>query len=173
MGNLTSIVLTVLAPDRPGLVERISAVIVRHGGNWLQSHLSRMAGYFGGLIHVTVPDQNADALVRALEGLGDQGVVAVVRKTSGPVESEEAGDVGLSLMGNDRPGIVNRITEAIARKGVNVVSLETEYGSAPMAGNEMFSVRARLRMPPAVSLADLKRDLEMIAGDLMVDVSLE
>jgi glycine cleavage system regulatory protein len=173
MATLTSIVLTVLAPDRPGLVERVSAVVVRHGGNWLQSHLSHMAGYFGGLIHVTVPGENADALTRALEELAEEGLVAVVRRTSEPTESGEAREVELSLVGNDRPGIVNRISEAMAQRGVNVVSLETEYGSAPMAGNAIFTARARLRIPFAVSPTELKRDLEMIAGDLMVDVSLE
>ena len=36
------LVLTVIADDKPGIVEQLSAVIARHGGNWLES---RMATY--------------------------------------------------------------------------------------------------------------------------------
>ena len=49
------LVLTVFAPDKPGQVERIAQCIAEHGGNWLESRMSRMAGQFAGILRVGVP----------------------------------------------------------------------------------------------------------------------
>ena len=59
------LVLTVIAPDQPGLVERIAQCIAAHGGNWLESRMARLANKFAGLLLVSVPEGRADALVAA------------------------------------------------------------------------------------------------------------
>ena len=40
------LVITVFAPDTPVLVEQIARCIAEHGGNWLESRMSRLAGQF-------------------------------------------------------------------------------------------------------------------------------
>ena len=37
------LVLTVIGPDRPGLVELVSRTVTRHQGNWESSRMARMA----------------------------------------------------------------------------------------------------------------------------------
>lgn len=37
------LVLTVIAQDQPGLVERLAGCVAKHGGNWLESRMARMA----------------------------------------------------------------------------------------------------------------------------------
>ena len=61
------LVLTVIAPDKAGQVERIAQCIAEHGGNWLESRLSRMAGQFAGILRVAVPAEAYDELVDALQ----------------------------------------------------------------------------------------------------------
>ena len=51
----TRIVLTMIAPDQPGLVERVSQVIVDHGGSWLASRMSHLDGMFAGILSVSLP----------------------------------------------------------------------------------------------------------------------
>ena len=38
------LVLTVIADDKPGTVEKLSSVIADHHGNWLESRMAQMAG---------------------------------------------------------------------------------------------------------------------------------
>lgn len=173
MGINTSLVMTVLGEDRPGLVEKLSCVITEHQGNWLSSHLSSMAGYFGGMVHVLVPNAQVEPLISALRDLEPAGLTVSVKtgvaeKTRGTPKQAE-----LQVMGNDRPGIISSISQAIATHGINVEELRTEYTSAPMSGTEMFKARARLFLPPSVSAQDLRHELEKIASDLMVDIDLE
>ncbi len=167
---LNSFVVIVLCPDRPGLVERVASVVADHGGNWLESHLSSTAGLFGGMIHISLPPQQVDSLTKALRELPFEGLECLIRTGSAESALVDGKTVEISLVGNDRPGIVSRISEAIARRGINVTELETEYTSAPMAGNALFRAHAVLLMPPKVGLDDLKADLETIANDLMVDL---
>ena len=37
---MASIVLTIIGDDRPGLVDTLSAVIAKHGGNWEESRMA-------------------------------------------------------------------------------------------------------------------------------------
>ena len=39
----TSLVLTVLGEDRPGLVEALAHIIAAHEGNWLESRMAHLA----------------------------------------------------------------------------------------------------------------------------------
>jgi len=167
---LSSFVMVILSPDRPGLVERIASVVAEHDGNWLESHLSTTADSFGGIIHISLPTDRVESLKTALRSLPVEGLELLIRTSETSKPSPAGSMVEISLVGNDRPGIVSRISEAIARRGINVTEFETEYSSAPMAGNAIFRARACLVMPVETRFDDLKSDLETIANDLMVDL---
>ena len=62
----TSLVLTVLGEDRPGLVESLASIIARHEGNWLESRMAQLAGQFAGILRASVPEARAAALITAL-----------------------------------------------------------------------------------------------------------
>ena len=43
---MSSVVLTVIGRDRPGLVDALSRVVAEHGGNWEESRMSHLADQF-------------------------------------------------------------------------------------------------------------------------------
>ena len=65
-----SLILTVIGPDRTGLVEAVARHVTAHGGNWLESRMARLAGKFAGILRVQVPDEQVDELTSALRDLG-------------------------------------------------------------------------------------------------------
>jgi len=173
-----SLVLTLLGPDRPGLVGAMAALIARHGGNWIESRMASLAGQFAGLLRVEVDDQHAAELESALRSLeADQGLAILVKRAA--ADSADPGGrsagrlLALELVGTDRPGIVREISQALAAKGVNVEELHTECSSAPMSGETLFRARALLRLPRGTEEDDLQAGIEAIAEDLMVDVTFE
>ena len=168
------LVLTVIARDKPGIVEALSQAVSDHGANWLGSRMARLAGEFAGIVEVSVPDTRASKLALALRGLESEGLRIQIEQSSAP-ESAAAGTrtLQLELVGNDRPGIVREIAQALARRGVNVDELSTGCESAPMSGEALFRTTARLEVPADVTLESLGTELEKIASDLMVDLSLD
>lgn len=75
-------------------------------------------------------------------------------------------------MGQDHPGIVRDVAQVLARRGINIEELTTERSSAPMSSEMLFSAKARLQVPAELDLAGLRADLERLAHDLMVDLTL-
>jgi glycine cleavage system regulatory protein len=168
-----SLVLTLLGPDRPGLVEAMAALIARHGGNWLESRMASLAGEFAGLLRVEVDEESAAELESALRSLeADQGL-AILVKGARAIEPPPGRLLVLELVGTDRPGIVREVSQVLAAKGVNVEELETECTSAPMSGETLFRARALLRLPRGAAEEELQVAVESIAEDLMVDIKLE
>lgn len=166
-----SMVMTVIGKDRPGLVGALSAIIEAHGGNWEESRMVHLAGEFAGLVHVHVPQERAGELERALGGL--EGMrVTVARVGVDRPASADLHYLQLEVVGHDRPGIVRRVTEALAQRQVNVEELQSRVFSAPMSAETLFEAKARLSAPRSVRLADLQRDLEQIEADLMVEVEI-
>ncbi len=168
---MESLVVTVIGKDRPGLVESVSAVVEAQGGSWVESRMSRLAGEFAGILRVSVPAAKADALTRELEGLEARGLRVVVERGV-EEEVEEGHAIVLELIGSDRPGIVHKISEALAARGVNVDELNTECDGAPWSGGALFKAMARLRAPKSLDLDVLRESLEEIASDLMVDIRI-
>jgi glycine cleavage system regulatory protein len=119
----TSIVLTVVSDDHPGIVEAVSDVIAGHGGNWTESSMMSLAGKFAGILLAHLPAARADDFLSALVALESQGIQVVAQRCDSESEMESARDYSLELVGQDHPGIVHDITEVLARHGVNVQEL--------------------------------------------------
>ncbi|RJG12332.1 ACT domain-containing protein [Pseudomonas cavernicola] len=168
---MNHLVLTVIAQDKPGLVEQIAECIAEHGGNWLESRMSRMAGQFAGILRVGVPAEAYDELVDALQALNSHGIRVLVAE-SGIEPSCTWKPILLDLVGNDRPGIVRDITKLLTEHGINVESLVTEVMPAPMSSEPLFHAKAVLAVPLTLSLELLQTRLETLADDLMVELNL-
>ena len=167
------LVMTVIGQDRPGLVESVAGLVAEHGGNWLESRMSRLGGHFAGILRVEVPGPNEPALVAGLKKLESRGLTVVVHPDQPAPPTHPARQSILEIVGQDRPGIVREISHALASFGVNVEELQTECASAAMSGETLFKARARLRLPESCDAHQIRQKLERIAADLIVEISLE
>ncbi|MGD8345700.1 MAG: ACT domain-containing protein [Lysobacterales bacterium] len=169
----SSIVLSVLSDDRPGIVETLSDVLASNGGNWTESSMLSLAGQFAGILLAELPEERSDAFLDALSALQADGIHVTARTAPGSSEDNDTRAVALELVGQDRPGIVHDISEVLARHAVNVHELETTVQSASMSGERLFLAHARVFIPAATDTDKLREELEDLANELMVDLSLE
>ncbi len=167
-----SLVLTVLGDDRPGFVETLSAKVAENGANWLESRMTHLAGKFAGIVHIEVPDAKADDVQAALIALNAEDLQVVVgRSTASSVPAKYIERI-VELTGSDHPGIVHDFTRVLAGRNISIEELTTDTDSASMAGGKVFRAIAVVHVPESLDLADLQDDLEDLANDLMVDISL-
>jgi glycine cleavage system regulatory protein len=165
----TPLVMTIIGPDRTGLVEAVARAVAENGGNWLESRLCRLGGEFAGILRIEIPAEKKLSLVNSLQQISNLNVT--VRADEIKIAPVNRRQTKLEIVGSDRPGIVREISAALARANVNVEEFSSEVVSAPMSGETLFKASARLQLPGHCDLAVLKRDLEKIATDLLVDVS--
>ncbi|NNE95840.1 MAG: hypothetical protein HKN24_07410 [Acidimicrobiales bacterium] len=169
---MASLVVTILGKDRAGLVDSVSGAIANHGGNWEESHMAHLAGQFAGIVLVTVPDSEADALTRALEALEASGLLSVTVERSEPFSEIGTRTFALEVVGQDRQGIIYDISHVLATRNVSIAELATETRSAPMAGGTLFEAKALLRAPHDMTEHDLDEALQTLADKLLVDIEL-
>ncbi|MFT6182440.1 MAG: glycine cleavage system regulatory protein [Paracoccaceae bacterium] len=165
----TSLVLTILGPDRTGLVRAVADAVADHGGSWQESRMSRMAGQFAGILRVECPSDRQEALEKDLATLGERGLTVMIAHDVS--QSEANGEtLAIDITGHDEPGIMKRIASTLAGLGVNVEELHTSLESAPMAGHLLFCTRGKVCLPVKLGSAELIEELEKLGSDLTVDV---
>ncbi len=172
---MTSLVITIIGPDRPGLVSAVSDKAAEFGANWADSLMANLAGQFAGIVHLQVPAKNADPLMAALRDLESPGMrIAVAKGTDAPstAGTTTARRLKLDLVGQDRPGIIRSISNQLAQRGISIEKLKTEIASGAMSGEQMFHMNAVLVAPASLNDDDLRGGLEGLANELMVDISL-
>jgi len=167
----TSLVLTVMGTDRPGLVESLSRTLSDYGASWHESRMSRLAGKFAGILRVSVPSIYASPLEAALCAHHADGLNVIVEWGAERTDIRPVRIVSLELLGADRVGIVRAVTETLTLLGINVEDLETECLRAPMCGGTLFKASARLGLPDALDIEDLRHALEVLTDELMVDIT--
>jgi len=162
------LVLTVIGDDRPGIVEQLATAISSHHGNWLESSMAHLAGKFAGIVEVSVDSDHLDPLNAALEDL--PGLRVTAEETGGDLPSATGQHLTLSLVGHDRIGIVREVSQVLAQHGVNVEALNTFTASAPMSAEILFHADADLLAAATADIDALRRSLEALSDDLMVDI---
>jgi len=167
----THLVLSVIADDKPGLVESLSQIIASNSGNWLESSMSQLAGKFAGILRVSVDDDRAENLIEELNGLSSE-IKLIIEKAVYESAGQQSRMYELSLVGNDRPGIIKEISAVVSELGINVERLNTECTPAPMSSDALFKAKATLEVPENVALEQLQNKLEQLADDLIVEIEV-
>lgn len=169
----TYLVLTAVGPDRPGLVSEIASAIHGAGANLEDSRMAILGGEFALLLLLSGPERAATAVEQAALPLGERLGLRVLSKRTGPGRHRDFLPYRIGVTGLDRPGIVLRISEILARRGVNVASLESRVVYAPLSGTPLFVLEAELQLPSEVALSELRRELAAQCEEENLDVSLE
>lgn len=168
---MANLVLTLIGPDRPGIVDAVSDTVASHGGNWLESRMAQLAGKFAGVLLVEVADDRVGDLETALRGLGSDGLQVIVERSE-PQAPVPLRPLEIELVGQDRPGLVHEIASVLASLRVNVEDLATDRPAAAHSGSAIFRARIRASVPAGVDVREVRGRLERLAADLMADVRL-
>ena len=91
----------------------------------------------------------------------------------------------IDLLGTDRPGIVRDISDTLARQKIgrevaavlqrhelSIQVIETSTREAPMAGGQLFEAHVVVRLPTGADPLAIRADLERLAAELVVDISV-
>ena len=167
-----SLAVTVVGPDRPGIVKLLAERAKGFGANWTASRMANLAGQFAGIVHLEVPAENADALSNALSALESTGLRVVIARSEPAAAPAGRRAVRLELAGPDRPGIVRDLSTSLAERGVSIEDLHTEVVDGAAGAGHVFRVRALLFVPNAITNEALERALDALATEMKVDLAL-
>ncbi len=175
---LKKIICSFIASDRPGLIEILAKSISKANGNWLESRSTKLAGQFAGIICIDVLEDHKQQLITALKKLNQNEMI--VQVTDQPIKGSvtqvaesKNSELQLTVLGNDRPGIVLQVSQALARANINVIDMQTFITSAAMSGDNLFNAKLSICEKGKYDIEQLEIQLEMIARQLTIEIDLE
>jgi glycine cleavage system regulatory protein len=121
---------------------------------------------------VNVPDENLIPLESALAKLAPSGLRVSIERGAAAESERPRRVVTLEIVGNERPGIVRDVTQALTRLGVNIEEFTSGLEGEPFTGVELFRATARLGVPEGLKNDDLRKTLERLAAEIMVDLTV-
>lgn len=168
-----SLVVTLIGADRPGIVAGLAKLAAESGAGWQESKMARLAGRFAGIVRLDVPEESREALEGSLRSLRTEGLQLTIERGTAATGAAQPQAVVIDLIGHDRHGIVRDISAVLTRHGVTIDELDTDVRSASMSGEQMFHAHAHALLPEDVAPGALRADLEAIADELMVELSVD
>lgn len=169
------LVLSCLGPDRPGLVAEVTDYLTAHGGNIEDSRMAILGAEFGILLLASGRPEEVDAIERDLAALEKQtGLRMLVQRTKSPEEHRRAPTVPCLVTAEalDHEGIVRAVSGALARAGVNIVSLESAAYAAPVTGSPLFRMEARVDVPQTVGVGRLRKAMDAVAEEQNLEIEV-
>jgi glycine cleavage system transcriptional repressor len=169
---LKNFVLTLTGPDRIGVVERVTGLLLKRGGNVEISRMARLGGEFAVLMLVTMPSEQLASLDEDLQSLMAQGY----KVTTTTAERTYADDFPgwlpyrIEVHGADHEGIIHEVALYLAQHNINIESMETETTPAPISGAPLFTMTAQVVVPPDLSGRDWEAGLEQIGSRMNLEI---
>ena len=168
-------VVTIIGPDRRGLVAGITTEIASHDANIEESYMSRLGGEFAVLMLLSLSNGKSEMLLGGLEKLQSDQVKVFVKETDLARLRVFEGFVPyeVSVIGADHEGIVHQVARYLAELRIQIDEMETQVTPAPITGTPLFSMMAEVKAPPEISLPQLRDKLEELGDQLGVDISVK
>ncbi|GJQ08229.1 hypothetical protein GpartN1_g20.t1 [Galdieria partita] len=169
-----SFVVSVTGSDRVGIVHDFSWALKNISANVESSRMACLGGDFAMIVLVSLTKKNGQLIQSALES-ALPGFQISTRPASSVVErhiSPDTREYELYVEGPDSEGIVEAVTAVLAKKGANIVELETETLPAPFAGFTLFRMGSRVSFPYPL-YQEVVTALSRVEEDFGVDIDLE
>lgn len=162
---MSELAITVIGPDRPGIVADVAEALAGVGANLTDSTMTRLRGHFAMTLICAGP--SAAAASDALRPIvADGQLVATVREVGAEAATRSFGEpYVMAVHGADRLGIVAAVTRELAAAGGNVTDLTTRLTDS------LYVLLAEVELPAGV--ADTLADrLTQVGAALGVEVTL-
>lgn len=165
---MPALAVTAVGADRPGIIARVTGVLLEHEGNLEDSSMTILGGHFA--IMLLVETETEPALLEAAlaQATRDLGLVVTVRPVGAGSTSPPATHI-LSVYGADRPGIVHAVATILADHAVNVTDVTTRVlqGEKPV-----YAMMLEVSLPPELDAGALVAELRESPVLVGVEVSI-
>lgn len=167
----TNIVFTLTGPDRVGIVESVTRMLLDHGANVESSRMARLGGEFAMLMLVSMPEQptSLDKDVEALIAQGYKITTSLTRQTYAETHPGWL-PFRIEVEGADHEGIIHQVAHHLSERGINIESMETGVDHAPVSGTPLFTMTAIVAVPPGLAAQEWQAALHEAGKALNVEI---
>ncbi|MBT3190872.1 MAG: transcriptional regulator [Anaerolineae bacterium] len=171
----TYFVVTIIGPDKRGLVADVTETILENDASIEESHMMRLGGEFAMMMLIALPKGQYEKCCQNLEKFKEEGLEVFSRETDLARLEKFQGFVPyeISVWGADHAGIIHAVADYLSEAHVQVEDIETHVTKAPLSGAPLFSMNAMVQVPPDLALPEFREELEDLGDELGVDIDVK
>ena len=163
---MTSLAITVVGHDRPGIIAQAAEVLSQCGMNLEDSSMTLLRGHFA-MTLICAGEAAATEIEAALQPLVNGSLNVTVREVPEEPDLPPLGSGYLvTVHGADRLGIVARLASVIAEAGGNITDLTTRLSGT------LYVLLAEVDLPRSADVESLQLRLAEVSAELGVDTSM-
>jgi glycine cleavage system transcriptional repressor len=163
---MTSLAITVVGHDRPGIIAQAAEVLSQCGMNLEDSSMTLLRGHFA-MTLICAGEANAAQIEAALQPLVNDSLDVTVREVPQEPQIPPLGSTYLvTVHGADRLGIVARLASVIAEAGGNITDLTTRLSGT------LYVLLAEVDLPGSTDVESLQARLADVSKELAVETSM-
>ena len=168
-----NLVFTLTGPDRIGIVEEVTQVLLEYSGNVETSRMARLGGEFAILMLVSIPADRIVDLSTGVDSLSAAGYKITIGQTvEADAQQRNWLAYHIELQGADHEGIVHEVARYLSQRGINIEEMETALVAGAMSGVPLFTMTAQVAVPPELVEQDWVAELEGVGHHLNVDLQV-
>ncbi|MDD5491609.1 MAG: ACT domain-containing protein [bacterium] len=172
-----TIIITAIGKDRPGIVAAVSKVLYETGCNIEDSSMTILGNDFAMILMVTLPKQGSALLLdKKLVAVRNKLRLSIALRPLSPAElkvtnTDNTIPCMISVYGTDKPGIVYRISDFLAKNKVNITDVETKIISPET--NQIYVMMLEVNVPAPARLPQITKALAALAHELHIDITIK
>ncbi|MAE65446.1 MAG: hypothetical protein CMJ18_14340 [Phycisphaeraceae bacterium] len=167
------LIITAVGPDRPGLVDELTKLLLDAGSNVADSRMVNLRGQFALLMLAEVEGGRGDEIGRLLADAADRlGLAIQCAPQAAPSAAAEGVPMRLRTYAMDQPGIVHRVTHVLHEHRVNIEQLHTQLEAGAHSGTPLFTMELAMTVPATVPIRELRATLDELCDELNCDFEL-
>ncbi len=156
--------LTLVGPDRPGIVAAVSRVLLGAGAELGEASMMRLGGLFTIMLMVGLEGDGVH-LKGLLESVRNEYKLRVhVDELNAGLHRRIEPDARITVYGADRTGIVFEVTDALAQAGLSITDLRSDVAGSEDKPIYIMSIEGVAQQ----GFAALEQALGNIPGDMRV-----
>ena len=163
---MTSLAITVVGHDRPGIIAQAAEVLSQCGMNLEDSSMTLLRGHFA-MTLICAGEADAARIEAALQPMVNGLLDVTVREVPDEPDLAPLGSSYLlTVHGADRLGIVSRLAGVIAEAGGNITDLSTRLSGT------LYVLLAEVDLPRSADVDALQTQLADVSAELGVDTTM-
>ncbi|MFH1784654.1 MAG: ACT domain-containing protein [bacterium] len=173
----TTIALTAVGRDRPGIVAAVSEILYQTGCNIEDSSMCILQGEFAMILIISLADsmevKSLDEKLGTLRkslGLSISLRELAQEELSRNIPKDEQVYI-ISVYGTDKPGIVYKVTQSLAGKNINITDVNTKV--AGEKDKPVYVMLLEVELPEGTSSDEIEKSLGEIAKELEVEINIK
>ncbi|MBT8131171.1 MAG: glycine cleavage system protein R [Gammaproteobacteria bacterium] len=166
--------VTVIGPDRTGLVRDVTKSISAAGGSIMQSRMTTLGREFAMVALVAANWHAIKKVEDALDELAASSELTISYKTTEERQGQSpAAPYNVDIVAMDQEGIVAGLASFFASREIEIADLNTRRYNAAHTGAAMFAVQIAISVPASSHLATLRDELHEYCEQQNLDAIIE